>query len=551
MTRESTTEYDAIIVGAGFAGMYQLLRLREDLGLRVRVFERGTGVGGTWYWNRYPGARCDVESLFYSYSFDDQLQQEWQWTERFPTQPEILRYANHVADRFDLRPDMSFETSVESAVYDDDRHRWQVTTDDGQRYEAQFLITAVGCLSASRVPDFEGVEDFTGETYHTGRWPHEGVDLSGKKVAVIGTGSSGIQAIPVIAAQAEQVTVFQRTPNFSVPAQNRPLDPEEQAEVKAHFPALRQQARFSPAGVLVSDPIGATADLPEQDRAAELRKRWDEGGATIMSAFTDTAVDETANEVTAEFVRDQIRSIVKDPTTAELLLPRDHPIGTKRICIDTDYYETYNRDNVRLVSIRETPIERITRAGVRVDGTDYDVDVIVFATGFDAMTGPLNQIEIRGRGGQLLREKWAEGPRTYLGVASAGFPNLFMITGPGSPSVLSNMIVSIEQHVDWISDYISAIRRDGLAAVEPEQDAEDTWVEHVNEVASYTLYPKAASWYMGANIPGKPRVFMPYLGGVGAYREHCATVAEQGYPGFTRVGVPVPSDPAPAVPAPA
>lgn len=537
MIRDTTTEYDAIIIGAGFAGMYQLHRLRDDLGLSVRVFERGDDVGGTWYWNRYPGARCDVESMFYSYSFSDELQQEWEWTERYPSQPEILRYAQHVADRFDLRRDIAFETSVESATYDESRGRWRVATSDGRAYDARYLITAVGCLSAARVPEFEGIETFTGRTYHTGQWPHEGVDFTGQRVAVIGTGSSGIQAIPVIAEQADELFVFQRTPNFSLPAHNGPLTAEQRAEVKANYRQLRAEARASAAGIVVTPPLGYVADVEEDDRLDELERRWAEGGTNFMSAFTDTAIDEVANEVSAEFVRDRIRSIVTDPETAELLCPTDHPIGTKRICVDTNYYATYNRDNVRLVSIRQTPIERITPSGVRVGGKDYDVDTIVFATGFDAMTGPLNRIEIRGRDGQTLRDKWAAGPRTYLGIATAGFPNLFMITAPGSPSVLSNMIVSIEQHVDWITDHITDLDSNGDLVTEPEQSAEDAWVDHVNEVASYTLYPKAASWYMGANVPGKPRVFMPYMGGVGAYREHCDSIAAQGYPGFVRTPV--------------
>ncbi len=518
MTRETTTKYDAIIIGAGFAGMYQLHRLRDGLGLEVRVFERGTGVGGTWYWNRYPGARCDVESMFYSYSFDEELQQQWEWSERYPSQPEILRYANHVADRFDLRRDIAFETSVESATYDEARNLWQVVTDDGESYEARYLITAVGCLSAARVPAFEGVDSFTGPTYHTGRWPHEEVDFTGQRVAVIGTGSSGIQAIPVIAGQADSVVVFQRTPNFSLPAHNGPLSPEQRAEIKQNYPQLRAEARASAAGVVFPPPVGTVAEVPAEERLAELERRWAQGGAGFMGAFADTAIDEAANEVSAEYVRDRIRSIVTDPATAELLCPTDHPIGTKRICVDTNYYATYNRDNVELVSVRDTPIERITPNGVRVGGKEYEVDAIVFATGFDAMTGPLNRIDIRGRDGQLLRDKWAAGPRTYLGVASAGFPNLFMITAPGSPSVLSNMIVSIEQHVDWVTDHITHLDTAGIAATEAEQEAEDAWVDHVNEVASYTLHPKAASWYMGANVPGKPRVFMPYMGGVGAYR---------------------------------
>ncbi|MCC3270614.1 NAD(P)/FAD-dependent oxidoreductase [Arthrobacter gengyunqii] len=532
VSSQQTTDYDALIVGAGFAGMYMLKRLRDDLGLRVRVVERGEGVGGTWYWNRYPGARCDVESLFYSYSFSSELQQEWEWTERYPTQPEILRYANHVADRFNLRPDIAFSTSVNSARYDERQDRWIVETDDGAISTAQYLITAVGCLSASRVPDFEGIDTFQGSTYHTGEWPHEGVDFTGRRVAVIGTGSSAIQSIPEIAAQAAQLTVFQRTPNFSVPAVNRRLDPAEIEQTKADYDQLRQEARLSPSGVLFAPPIGRVGDLSTEVRTGEMKQRWENGGAGFMSAFLDTGVDIEANEVVAEYVRDRIREIVERPEVAELLIPRDHPIGTKRICVDTDYYATYNRDNVKLVSVRETPIERITEQGVVVAGKTYEVDDIVFATGFDAMTGALTAIDIHGVDGIMLRDKWAAGPRTYLGIATAGFPNLFMITAPGSPSVLSNMIVSIEQHVDWITGHIAYALQNGVTRTDVDPTAEDAWVDHVNTAAHQTLYPTAASWYMGANIPGKPRIFMPYIGGVGAYRNLCDQIAEDGYRGF-------------------
>ncbi len=532
-TMRTTRKYDAIVIGAGFAGMYLLHRLRDDLGLSVRVYERGDGVGGTWYWNRYPGARCDVESMFYSYSFSEELEQEWEWTERYPSQPEILSYANHVADRFRLREDIEFNTSVDGARYDDATDTWTVTLDDGSQATARYLVTAVGCLSASRVPDFEGIDSFTGPTYHTGRWPHEGVDFSGKRVAVIGTGSSGIQAIPVIAEQAAHVTVFQRTPNFSVPARNAPLSEDEQRRIKAAYRQLRADARASASGGGTPPALGKALEVDEELRTSELDRRWAAGGAAFVSAFDDTVLDEAANRVSAEYVHERIREIVKDPEVAELLCPKDHPIGTKRICVDTDYYATYNRDNVTLVSLRDNPIERITSTGLRVGGIDHEADAIVFATGYDAMTGPLNAIDIRGLDGIALRDEWADGPRTYLGVAAAGFPNLFMVTAPGSPSVLSNMIVSIEQHVDWITDAIAHALRAGIVRIEAERQAQDDWVEHVNEAASHTLYPRAASWYMGANIPGKPRVFMPYLGGVGAYRKICDEVARAGYRGFT------------------
>jgi cyclohexanone monooxygenase len=528
----TTPRCDAIVIGAGFAGMYQLHRLRDELGLSVKVFERGSDVGGTWYWNRYPGARCDVESLFYCYSFSEELQQEWEWTERYPSQPEILRYADHVADKFDLRKDIKFNTSVSTAAFDATDNTWTVTLDNGSQASAPFLITAVGCLSASQIPDFPGLENFTGPTYHTGRWPHEVIDFTGKRVAVIGTGSSGIQVIPKIAEEATHLTVFQRTPNFSVPAHNRPLSADEQLEVKSHYADLRANARLSPSGSLFDPPAGNALELDEDQQVAALEKSWAYGGPGFMSTFMDTMVDEAANQISAEFVRARIRSIVKDQGVADLLSPTTYPIGSKRICVDTDYYETFNRANVDLISVADTPIDEITATGVRVDGTTCEVDAIVFATGYDAITGPLNAIDIRGLDGVALRAEWAHGPKTYLGIASAGFPNLFMITGPGSPSVLGNVIVAIEQHVDWVTDLIANAREAGIVRVEAEREAQDSWVEHVNEVASYTLFPRAASWYVGANIPGKPRVFIPYLSGYGAYRELCDNIATDGYRGF-------------------
>ncbi|MGP4020726.1 flavin-containing monooxygenase [Saccharopolyspora sp. 5N708] len=522
--------YDAIIIGAGFAGMYMLKTLR-DKGFRAHVFERGTDVGGTWYWNRYPGARCDVESLYYCYSFSEELQQDWQWTERYPSQPEILRYARHVADRFDLRRDISFETDIRAASYHEQTDRWQVRTDDAE-LTARFLITAVGCLSAAQTPNFPGINTFRGESYHTGRWPHEDVAFTDKRVAVIGTGSSAIQAIPVIARQAAQVTVFQRTAQFSVPANNHPLSPEEQRRVKADYSRLRAQARTSQTGILSERLERNAVDVPAEELRAELDRRWGIGGVTFCTAYQDTLRDPAANELTASYVREKIREIVDDPHTAELLCPQDYPIGTKRLCVDTDYYATYNRENVSLVDIRHEPISAITPGGLRVGDREFEFDIIVFATGYDAMTGPLFGIDIRGVGGQRLTDKWAAGPQTYLGVACAGFPNMFTITGPGSPSVLSNMIVSIEQHVEWIGEHLDHLRRNGIRRSEAVAEAEREWGRHVGEVAAATLYPRAASWYMGANVPGKPRVFMPYIGGVGVYREVCQHIADNGYRGF-------------------
>jgi cyclohexanone monooxygenase len=522
---------DAVVIGAGFAGMYMLHRLR-GLGLSVRAFEAGDGVGGTWYWNRYPGARCDVESMAYSYSFSKDLEQEWEWSERYPSQPEILRYADHVADRFGLREDIRFETRVTSAAYDETTNLWRVETDRGDQVSAPYLITAVGCLSAARIPDFPGMDSFQGPSHHTGRWPHEGVDFTGKRVAVIGTGSSGIQAIPVIAGQAAHVTVFQRTPNYSIPAWNGPMKPEYARWVKDNYPDIRQTMRTSPSGLMATINTGSVLEASDEERVNQFETRWAKGGIAFLGSYGDITINPRSNEITADFVRAKIREIVADPGVAETLAPKDHPIGSKRICVDTGYYATYNRPNVTLVDVRRTPIEEITRTGVRTAGAEHEVDMIVYATGYDAMTGPLLAIDISGKGGLSLRRKWEAGPRSYLGLMTAGFPNLFTITGPGSPSVLSNMMVSIEQHVDWIADCVARMRADGVTAIDADPVAEDAWVEHVNEVAGHTLYIRADSWYLGANIPGKPRVFMPYAGGVGAYRQTCEQIVANGYEGF-------------------
>ena len=525
-------EIDAAIVGAGFAGLYMLHRLR-GLGMSARIIEAGEGVGGTWYWNRYPGARCDVESMQYSFSFDEALQQEWKWSERFASQPEILRYANHVADRLDLRRDIRFETRVVRAAFDEASDRWMVETDRGERIAARHLVMATGCLSTARLPDIAGRDGFQGETYHTGWWPHGGVEFTGKRVAVIGTGSSAIQAIPVIAEQARQLTVFQRTANFSIPSRNMPMDDAYEGMWKSDYRARRLTARQMRSGILYPLNDQSALEVSEAERRREYEARWATGGTAFMGAFNDLITSKEANDTASEFVRDKIRQTVRDKRTAEALAPKDHPIGTKRICVDTHYYETYNRPNVRLVNLRETPIEAITSTGVRTgDGTEYAVDAIVFATGFDAMTGALTKVDIEGTTGVTLADKWEAGPRTHLGLMTAGFPNLFMITGPGSPSVLSNMMVSIEQHVDWVADCLDFMQARGLTRIEPTQDAEDGWVAHNQEVAHRTLYPLAASWYMGANIPGKPRVFMPYIGGVGAYRQICDENAAKGYEGF-------------------
>src|SRR5882757_10055118 len=527
-----TEAYDVVVVGAGFAGMYMLHRLR-GLGLSVRVYEQGAGVGGTWYWNRYPGARCDIESMQYSYSFSDELQQEWNWSERYAPQSEILRYANHVADRFNLRPDIRLSTRVDRAVFDESTSQWSVTTSDGKTVTTNFVVLATGCLSNARVPDIKGLPDFKGQVYHTGHWPHEPVDFTGLRVGVIGTGSSAIQSVPVIAAQAKHLTVFQRTANFSIPARNSALTPEERHSFRSNYPEIRRIAREEMRNGIVQElPDRGALDDGDNARRAKYEARWTRGGLTFMGAYNNLVLDKASNDTAADFVRHKIAEIVSDPRTAKLLQPDNHPIGSKRICVDTDYYATFNRANVTLVDIKAGGIDEITPNAVRAGGRDHEVDALVLATGFDAMTGSVAKIDIQGRNSQTLNRKWAEGPRTYLGVMSAGFPNLFIITGPGSPSVLSNMIVSIEQHVDWIADCMAHMRHHGFEAIEATRQAEEKWVTHVNEVAAATLYPQANSWYMGANIPGKPRIFMPYIGGVGPYRQICNDVAAKGYEGF-------------------
>ena len=526
---------DAVIVGAGFAGMYMQHRLRS-LGLSVRNFEAATGVGGTWFWNRYPGARCDVESMQYSFSFLNELQQEWKWSEKFAAQPEILRYANHVADRLDLRRHIEFETRVTDAVYDEENSVWQIRTQTGEMVTARYCIMAVGCLSSARTPDFKGLENFKGQTYHTGEFPHEGVDFTGKRVGVIGTGSSAIQAIPVIAEQAAHLTVFQRTPNFSIPSRNTAMPAEYEQWWKANYPEQRLKAREMRTGVLNQINEKGAMEVSDDERRQTYEDRWAQGGTAFMASFSDLIVSKASNDTAVAFVHNKIRSVVTDPAVAELLLPKNHPIGTKRICVDTNYYQTYNRANVTLVDIKGAPIEEITPNGLRTGGQEYEFDAIVFATGFDAMTGSLLKMGIVGRGGRQLSEKWAAGPRTYLGLMTAGFPNLFLITGPGSPSVLSNMIVSIEQHVDWVVNCVTDLRANGMETIEATEAAENNWVEHVNEMAFRTLYPGANSWYMGANIPGKPQVFMPYIGGVGAYRHKCTEIANRNYEGFHLAG---------------
>jgi len=530
---------DALVVGAGFSGLYALHRLRE-LGLSVRLVERGGGVGGTWYWNRYPGARCDIESVDYQFSFSDELLDEWEWTERYAAQPEILRYLEFVADRFDLRHDIELETSVTAARYDEEADRWLITTDRG-KYDARFLILAVGNLSSPRRPDFPGLQSFQGERYLTARWPQEPVDLDGKRVGVVGTGSTGIQVVIESARTARALWVFQRTPNYSMPAHNGPLDPAFQREVKRAFAERRRMCELSEAGVPFPAPEHRAYEVSDEERRRMYEEGWARGGINSLSyAFSDFHSDEAANATGAEFTRERIREIVRDPGVAALLSPSHH-IGTRRTCVDTGYYEVFNQATVHLVDVRRSPIETITPRGIRTADAEYELDVIVFALGFDAMTGGFLDIDIRGRAGLELCEKWAAGPRTYLGLTVAGFPNLFLVTGPGSPGVLSNMVVSIEQHVDWLAGCIAHMRAEGLDVVEATPDAEEAWVGHVNEIAAGTLYPQATSWYVGANVPGKPRVFMPYVGGCGRYRAECDEIAVDDYRGFRLSRAPHPT----------
>jgi cation diffusion facilitator CzcD-associated flavoprotein CzcO len=529
---------DAVVVGAGFAGLYMLHVLRQS-GLKVRGFERGGDVGGTWYWNRYPGARCDSESPYYSYSFDEQLEQEWPLLERYPVQPQILSYLRHVADRFDLRQDIQFDTRVTEVVYRDGEERWQVSTDQSHQVSTRFVITAVGCLSSANKPQLPGQERFLGRTYHTGEWPHEPIDFTGKRVGLIGTGSTGIQAIPVVAEQALHLTVFQRTAQFTLPAQNHPLDPEFVQDLKANYRELRSKCKESATGAPYAPTEALALDVDDATRRAAYEAAWDVGGGRFLGTYRDLLISEKANQTAADFVRAKIAEIVMDPETARKLMPTTYPIGTKRIPIDSGYYEAYNRDNVALVDLRETPIVEVTEKGIRTTEGERELDILIHATGFDAFTGSLLALNIAGRNGVKLADKWQDGPRSYLGVAVAGFPNLFTITGPGSPSVLSNMPVSIEQHVEWIGRLVNHLVEEGAGYAEATVEAEEAWTEHVAAVANTTLYPKAASWYMGANIDGKVRMFLPYIGGVGRYRQICDGIAAGDYRGFRIPGHPV------------
>ncbi|RII82407.1 NAD(P)/FAD-dependent oxidoreductase [Neopusillimonas maritima] len=528
-------QFDAIVVGAGFGGVYAVYKFRQ-MGMSVRVLEAGDGVGGTWYHNRYPGARCDIESLDYSFSFSNELQQEWNWSERYASQPEILAYINHVVDRFDLAKDIQLNTRVTGATFNEESNRWLITTEQGETFSAKYAVMATGVLSVHQVPNMKGLETFEKQWFHTGDWPKEGVDVSGKRVGVIGTGSSATQLIPIVAQDAQHLYVFQRTPNYTMPAQNHPMKPDVEKEWKATYPERRKFARQSGFGHNQVSNHQSGKEVSNEERRAELERRWDLGGLYMMRAFKDILTDPEVNHEAAEFVRNKIRSIVKDPETAEALCPPGELyIGTKRLCSGTQYYETFNRDNVSLVNVRKNAIDRITPKGVLLqDGTEYELDMIIFATGFDAMTGAMNRINPVGRNGRRLKDEWAAGPRTYLGMTVNGFPNMFIIAGPGSPSVFSNMVTSIEQHVEWVTDCAKYMEAHNIATIEASVEAQDTWTEHVTEAANRTLYAYSKdTWFYGSNTPGKPVVFMPYVGGVGNYYQRILKVAQDGYEGYT------------------
>ncbi|NKS82829.1 NAD(P)-binding domain-containing protein [Rhodococcus hoagii] len=527
----TTASFDVVVVGAGVAGLYAVHRFRQQ-GLTVRAFEAASGVGGVWYWNRYPGARCDVESVDYSYSFSPELEQEWDWSEKYATQPEILAYLEHVADRFDLRRDIQFDTRVTSATLDEDTLRWTVRTDRGDVVSARFFVVAAGPLSNANTPDFDGLDTFAGDVFHTAHWPHDGVDFTGKRVGVIGTGSSGIQSIPHIAEQADQLFVFQRSANYSVPAGNAPLDDATRAEQKANYAERRRLSWESGGGSPHRAHPKLTLEATEEERRAAYEERWKLGGVLYSKTFPDQLTDQAANDAAREFWEEKVRAVIDDPAIADLLIPDDHAIGAKRIVTDSGYYETYNRDNVELVNLKATPIVGMDAAGVNTTDAHYDLDAIVLATGFDAMTGSLDKLDIVGRGGQSLKEKWAAGPETYLGLGIDGFPNFFNLTGPGSPSVLANMVLHSELHVDWVADAIAYLDDRGAAAIEGTPEAVADWVEECRTRAEASLLNTANSWYLGANIPGRPRVFMPFLGGFAGYRQIITEVADSGYKGF-------------------
>ncbi len=537
---EQTTELDALIVGAGFGGMHMLYWLRDKLGFSARVYEAGSDVGGTWYWNRYPGARCDSESIYYMFPdrVSEEILQEWTWSERYATQPEILRYLRFVAEKLDLRRDIEFDTRVASAVFDEASNRWDITTESGDRIVAKFFITAVGCLSTPFTPQFKGIESFDGPSFHTAEWPHEGVDFTGKRVAVIGTGATAVQIVPEIAEETEHLYVFQRTPNHDVPGRNRPLGEEYIREVKATYKDIWSTARGDFGGFPFTRGASSALDATPEERQSAYEAAWERGSLAFGGTFSDTGLNKEANDTVNEFMRAKIRETVRDPEIADLLMP-EYPFGTKRPPLEHGYYEAFNRENVDLIDVQSAPIEEVTPKGIRTANADYDVDCIIYATGFDAMTGSLLKMDIRGRGGLPLKEKWADGPITYLGLATQGFPNMFMITGPQSPSVLCNMPMAIEQHVEWIAGCMSHMREEKLESIEALGDAEESWMALHMRIADMTMILQTDSWWVGANIPGKRRILYPFVGGLPTYRAKCDEVAAKGYEGFALSAEPV------------
>lgn len=531
MSNGDETLLDVIIIGTGFAGVYGLYKMREA-GFRVQAIEAGDDVGGCWYWNRYPGLRCDVDSLEYSYAFSEELQQEWNWKERYAPQKDIQGYISFAADRLGLRKDIRFNTRIASATFDNAAGIWTLEAQGGETFRARYVVMATGCLSIPNKPNIPGIEDFGGTLIHSVQWPDEPMDLSDKNVAVIGTGSTGIQMIPLLAAQAKHLTVVQRTPAFCVPARNQDW-PEARLDYwRENFRELRQMARNTRAGVLHEYGLLPAAAIRPEDRIADLERRWIKGGPNVLYGFSDLLRNEETNELVADFLRGKIADAVKDPETAKKLMPYEYPVGTKRVCVGTDYYETYNRENVSLIDLRSEKLQQIEKDGIRTEQGFYPVDVLILATGYDAMTGALLAIDIRTTAGKSLREQWSQGPQTYLGLGIAGFPNMFVVTGPGSPSVFSNMVLSVEHDMEWIAGCLDYLRGKGYPSIEADPLAQEAWMDHVDEVARGTLLNKAASWYRGANVEGKPQKFMPYVGGVNTYQQKCRDIAANGYEGF-------------------
>lgn len=529
-TSKNIPYFDALIIGAGFSGLYQLYSLKKQ-GLSVKVIEAGSGVGGTWYWNRYPGARCDSESFTYSYTFSKELFKEWEWTERYPGHAEVVKYLNYVADKFCLKKDIYFEKKVISAHYNN--NKWKVKTDSLEEFESKYLITAVGCLSSKNIPNFNGSDSFLGESYHTSDWPHYEVDFTNKRVGQIGTGSTGIQTAPEIAKKSKHLTIFQRSANYSVPASNYPLSPEFKKYIKENYEEIKHAIQSNTNGHFFKFSKQKILETSIEEREKIFEKAWLKGGLGFRACFNDIAFNKEANDLASDFIKRKIHKIVKDPKKAKILTDIDHAFASKRPPIDTNYFETFNKDNVTLIDLKSSPIESITSKGVKTIDKEYELDILVYATGFDAMTGPLLNIDIRGCDGIKLKDVWSEGPKTFLGIQISGFPNLFTITGPGSPSVLCNMIVPIEQHVEWINDCIVYMEKNQIDFIEATQGSMENWTKHVEDVANETLFIHAKkSWYYGANIPGKPRGFMPYPGGMSRYKAICNFVANQNYLGF-------------------